>query len=428
MPLPVAVATAVEIVGAVLAAADAIEKIVGLSSTPPPSEEIRKLDELMGYVLSLRNEMRELGQAILREIDRSRQLIQLFELNRMVSTAETALHSLQTSRLTGSQSLKDAALRDSDIAVTELLNAQAFADRAAAIGPFLFAGNARLQVVAELAPDLLSEPSFQAQIASWVQIVREVANTFEANIRNENATRVYEREEFTGGRRQCDYDEDLKRVVCEMVGQTRHVSIRYFNLSTTVSFHRDTDDDQAALDQARRDVQGVVESGVQSDLEQFGVIRMRRTATVWESTVRFRFIVPWFWRLLNRPLNVSEFQTIRGSSDGRAIDSQRLVQGLLGTEEFRDQIDLSDEPVRRKEKVLNVYTRVAGREATPEQASALGDLLDVLGYDAVAAAISSAASERDRRSEADRRDEVGLLESTSIDRPPTNALDVLRNL
>lgn len=392
MALPAVVVTAVAVIDAALKVAEAVQKVVAFFSPTPSSaynEEVRKLDQLLTDFINFRNEVREMGQTILLAIDHTRQTIQLFELNRMYSLAESALHSLQTARITNSQNLRDAALRDSDTAVTELKNAQAFADRVAAIGPFLFVVHARLQIVAELANGSFADAAFQRQIDDWVSIVRQAAGIIESSIRHVNGLRKYEKHDTIGREYRCEIDPDSHRRVCQWVGEGRqHTFISYSNISETVNYVYDSEDSSVGRGQPYNNFPAALEAGVQADLEQYGINKMRKIADTWESTKRIsKFHSAWD-HIFDRQLTFSEYGAILNASMKGDIDLKQVAEGLMKTKEFHYLIGFTPD-ASSSDVVTGAFQRVVGRPPDPEESRIHSELLDKFGYGTFAAAVST---------------------------------------
>ena len=382
------IATGAKVLGWISTASSIVKRVVGFFSPSPSPQRNRELDKLNSEILNLRNDLREIGQNILKEIDKNRQLIQLFELNRIVSLSESALHSLQTARLTESQNLIDAALRDSDLAVTELLNAQIFADPTIAIGPFLFAVTIRMQVVAELAPDLFIEISFRDQIDSWVRTVRHTADAFEAGIRDKNYNLAYETESFIEypEQKKCHYAIDIRRVECD-TPFSRFINVGYTNISRTVSIRRviEESSDEVALKIARREVENAIVPGIRADLDQLGVNHMRQIALNWESTKRISLVVEFFRVILDRGLTYSEYEELNKVLKNQEPIPHQIIYGLLQTQEFRDQFVHET----NKDIVQETFQRVLERKPTSEELEIYLKLINASGYVAFAAAVSS---------------------------------------
>lgn len=419
MALPVAIIVAVEVIEKAVKVAEAVQKIVGLFSPPPAdrtAEIVRKIDAITADISRLRDEMRELGQRILQEIERSRLTIQLFELNRMVSLAESALHSLQTSRLTNSQILRDAAIRDSDLAVTELKNAQQFADRAAAIGPFMFVVNARLQIMAELASASFSDAAFRSQIDNWVDIVRNAASVFEAEIRSANQRRYKRKSSVVGRERHCYFDIESRKVVCEWVGEGHErVTVAYSNISETVTYVSDSDDPNVGRNQPFRTSTEARDRGLLDDLELLGVNKMRKLANTWEATRRISLFPPIWIRLLGRAVTETELLVISEASERGELDAERIVRGVLMTDEFLGTVTPSQDEPQTQQIVTSVFEKVTGRRPEPEEAKLHVSLHDTLGYGSFVSAISSLALPADETPIGERTRPAG-----------SNTLDVLR--
>lgn len=422
MAIPLAVTTAAVIIETAVKVAAAIYKMVGSSEN---SEQIaalsQQIDQLTADLLNLRKEMRELGQTILLAISNARLLNELFELNRIQSRAESALNHLQAFRTTNLQLHHDIAISESEAAVTEFTNATVFADRAQAIGGFLFVVNARLQVVTELESVLLSSVGFRRQINKWVGIVRNVANEFEGEIRAQNKNLLSSRTSTVDEEKKCAFDIESRRVICEVVREGhKRVTIFYSNISGTIDYAFNSD--VPGSGQPFGNVSDAINRGVLDDLQNLGVNNMRQLANIWGSTGRISHRVLIWKDIMKRSLTELELRVMTEALEKGELDAERIVRGLLHTREFLHQAGILSGDASTQGTVKTVFTRVLGREPEPDELRINSEMHDQFGYGAFVAALSTLVSLSEEEGQG-----CGYKRVT-VEVPTLNTLDVLRSL
>ena len=424
MPIPVAVGVAVAITETAVKVAELIFKIATASNN---SEEIavlsRQVDQLTADLLRLRVEILTLGQTILLEIKHVGEALETFELNRIQSRAESALNHLQAFRVTNAKLHSDTALVESEAAVTEFANAAVFANHAAAIGGFLFVVNARLQIVAELESVLLADIAFHRQIDEWVRIVRAVADEFEREIRTANQRRVSRRETFEGEQKNCYFDIEIRKVVCDiLVEGHKRIRILYSNISGSVGYAFDSD--VPGSGQPFGSESEALNRGILDDLRNLGVDHMRRLAGTWESTRRSSGVVRLSRRFLGRSLTELERRAILDASEKGDLDTERFVRGVLRTPEFigRLGIGVGKEKASTPATVKAVFEAVMEREPAPKELRIYSEVHEHLGYEAFVAALGTLVMASEDEGEEDGK------KSLKRRRTASSALDVMRSL
>ena len=251
------------------------------------------------------------------------------------------MQAFRLPRETSSEHYREDALRESDAAVTELKNAVAFADRAPAIGSFLFVVNVRLQVVAELDSVLLTSAAFHSQINEWVSIVRSAANEIEGEIRAENQRRLLRRTSIVGEVTDCDFDEETRRAICEVVREGhKRVTIFYSNISETIDYAFDSDRLGSGL--PFRNESEALERGILDDLQNLGVNNLRQLASIWEATRRSSGLVLIWPRFMGRSLTELELRLISEAPRPKGGASSGQV-GLADYRLLRDTCPSSEE-------------------------------------------------------------------------------------